>query len=268
VVRVAMNPRATQGELVAAIDPVRDRLVKQYAAAQAARIKAEAAGQDAEAQRNRDIMDALVLFKRDMGQYQRLYVFLSQIFNYENHEIEQRSIFYRLLTPLLDFGREREAIDLSKVQLSHYSLRNRGVQDVDLAKGSAAKLDPITSAGSGTMQEKEKARLAEIIQRVNELFEGDLTEDDMLIYVNRVLVGKLLESKRLQQQAASNERSQFLQSLDLITEVEDAVLAAREAHQKMSDQALNDPKVMRGLVDILMNFTQLYEALRERAKAG
>jgi type I restriction enzyme R subunit len=46
------------------------------------------------------------------------------------------------------------------------------------------------------------------------------------------------------------------------------LLAAREAHQKMSDQALNDPKVMRGLVDILMNFTELYDALRQRAKAG
>jgi type I restriction enzyme, R subunit len=33
---------------------------------------------------------------------------------------------------------------------------------------------------------KEKARLEEIIAKVNDLFEGDLTDDDQLVYVNNV----------------------------------------------------------------------------------
>jgi hypothetical protein len=41
------------------------------------------------------------------------------------------------------------------------------------------------------VQEKEKVLLSEIITRVNDLFEGDLTDDDRLIYVNNVLKGKL-----------------------------------------------------------------------------
>ena len=43
------------------------------------------------------------------------------------------------------------------------------------------------------MHEKEKALLAEIIAKVNDLFEGDLTDDDQLVYVNNVIKGKLLE---------------------------------------------------------------------------
>ena len=68
-----------------------------------------------------------------------------------------------------------------------------------------AKLNPLTESGGGSVQEKEKALLAEIITRVNDLFEGELTEDDRLVYVNNVIKGKLLESKNLMQQAANNK---------------------------------------------------------------
>jgi type I restriction enzyme R subunit len=50
---------------------------------------------------------------------------------------------------------------------------------------------------------------------VNDLFEGELTEDDKLVYVNNVLMGKLLESDLLMQQAASNSKEQFANSPDL-----------------------------------------------------
>ena len=44
--------------------------------------------------------------------------------------------------------------------------------------------------GSGSVQEKEKALLAEIIEKVNDLFEGDLTDQDKLVYVNNVHQGQ------------------------------------------------------------------------------
>ena len=268
VAKAELRPGATQGELVKAIDPVRDRLVKAYSAAQAAWREATEAEDEAEAKRHKEIMDSLVLFKNDLGQFLRLYTFLSQIFNYENEDIEKRAIFYRRLLPLLEFGREREEIDLSKVRLTHYNLRNQGEQRVSLSTGTAPKLDPITEAGSGAMQEKVKSPLREIIERVNELFEGDLTEGDKLVYVNEVLKGKLLESEVLQQQAMNNQPAQFKASPDLEPSVIDAALSARQAHQRMSDQVLNDKTVLHGLIDILVNFTDFYEQLRQRAKAG
>ena len=56
----------------------------------------------------------------------RLYTFLSQIFDYSDTAIEKRSVFYKRLLPLLVFGREREGIDLSKVELSHHHLKSLG----------------------------------------------------------------------------------------------------------------------------------------------
>ena len=43
---------------------------------------------------------------------------LSQIFDYGNTAIEKRAIFFRRLLPLLEFGREREGVDLSRVVLT------------------------------------------------------------------------------------------------------------------------------------------------------
>ena len=85
-------------------------------------------------------LDALVLFKRDIATYVRLYGFLSQIFNYGNTDIEKRFLFYKRLTPLLDFGRERDAVDLSKVVLTHHNLKNKGRQALDLQAGEAPRL--------------------------------------------------------------------------------------------------------------------------------
>jgi type I restriction enzyme, R subunit len=56
----------------------------------------------------------------------RLYTFLSQIFDYGNTAVEKRAIFYKRLLPFLEFGREREGIDLSKVLLTHHHLKNLG----------------------------------------------------------------------------------------------------------------------------------------------
>ena len=80
------------------------------------------------------------------------------------------------------------------------------------------------------MQEKEKACLDEIIQKVNDLFEGELTDQDKLVYVNNVIKGKLLESETLRQQAANNTKEQFANSPDLKTELLNAIMGALDAH--------------------------------------
>jgi len=186
-------------------------------------------------------LNALILFKSDLGAYIRLYTFLSQIFDYGNTAVEKRAIFFKRLLPLLEFGREREGIDLSKVVLTHHNLRNTGRRPMPLYEGETPKLEPITEAGSGALHEKEKARLAEIIQKVNDLFQGELSDQDKLVYVNNVIKGKLLESETLRQQAANNTKEQFANS-----------------------PALNNPTVQSGMKDILLNHAGLYETLRER----
>lgn len=263
VVAVELKPGATQGELVAALEPVVDRLLRRYKAAQQALRAARDLGDDTAAEAAQNELNALILFKTDIGAYIRLYTFLSQMLDYGNTAIEKRAIFYKRLLPLLEFGREREGIDLSKVVLTHHTIRSLGKHAMPLG-GQATKLEPLTEAGSGSVQEREKARLNEIIERVNDLFEGELTDQDKLVYVNNVIKGKLLESEKLRQQATNNTKEQFANSPDLHSELMNAIMDALDAHTAMSTQALNSQLVQRGMKDILLNYAGLWESLRAR----
>lgn len=266
VARVDLDPQGTQKQLDAAIAPVADRLLRRYKLLRDEMLAAEAVDDDAAAKAARDQLDALVLFKHDMGAFVRLYAFLSQIFDYGNTEIEKRFLFYKRLIPLLDFGRERDSVDLSKVVLTHHTLRSRGTQSLPLVGKGEFKLAPLDAAGSGKLQVKEQALLAEIIERINGLFEGQVSENDQLVYVNGSLKGKLLENEILVQQAGNNSKEQFGNSPDLNKALMDAIIDAFEAHQAMSSQALASERVRAGLKDILLGPAQLYEALRARGR--
>ncbi|OYP28454.1 type I restriction endonuclease subunit R [Rhodopirellula sp. MGV] len=263
VVAVELNPKAKQSQLEAAITPVADRMLKQYAAAKEAFKTATENENKKAAQDAKDTMNALTLFRGDMVSYLRVYTFLSQIFDYGNSDLEKRAIFYKHLIRLLKFGRERQGVDLSEVRLTHHNLKNRGKQKMNLREGETPQLEPLSAAGSGQVREKQTAYLSEIIEKVNDLFEGELTENDKLVYVNDVLKGKLLESETLQQQARNNTKEQFANSPDLRTEILNAVMQALDAHTEMSTQALNSQTVQEGLRDILIGPSKLYEALRE-----
>ncbi|GAB3469321.1 type I restriction endonuclease subunit R [Polaromonas eurypsychrophila] len=267
VVAVELNPNAKQSELIYALEPVLDRLMKRYKAAQEA-LKLAKDKEDTKATKTaQDELDALVLFKGDMGAYIRLYTFLSQIFDYGNTAVEKRAIFFKRLLPLLEFGREREGIDLSKVVLTHHHLKDKGKRTLHLNDGEAITLAPITEAGSGMVQEQPKVYMAELIEKLNELFGNETTDNDQLSYVNGTIFGKVVESGTLRQQAASNTKEQFANSPDLKTELQNAIMESYDAHTSMSTQALNSPVVLRGILNILLNHSQLYETLRARAGA-
>lgn len=263
VAKVALTSKL-QSDLDTAIVPVVDRLLNRFRRAQAV---FDAADPESKvAQEARDEMDALQLFKRDIGTYTRLYAFLSQMIDYGNTDIEKRAIFFRLLHRLLDFGREHEGVDLSSLALTHYTLKDLGTRRLalDSADGDY-RIKPTTESGSGQVQDKEQALLDEIIARVNQLFEGDLTPGDKLVYVNNAIKGKLLECETLIEQAVNNTKAQFASSPDLDARIMDAAMDALASFTHMSKQALESAQIRAEIKTILMGPGQLYELLREKA---
>lgn len=260
VVKVLMNPKSTNGDLAASLEPVADRLLKLYSAAQE-RFKDAKAREDEKAKKAAlDEMNVLLLFKADMATYVRAYTFLSQMFDYGNTDLEKRALFFKPLGRLLNFGREREGIDLSQVELTHHHLVYKGKKTLPLS-GDADKLQPMTETGGGSINEKEKALLREIIQKVNDLFTGDVTEADSL----RLLYGvkdQLLKSDTLIQQSRANSKTQFEASPDLPRSLNDAVIDASETYGSMCEQILQSPQKQRQLLQILLGPAQLYESLK------
>lgn len=267
LVAVELNPHATQGQLISAIEPVAQRMLSLFKVAQAKFQEANAAGNKTAAGDAKEEMDALLQARGDMGAFIRVYAFLSQIFDYGSSEVEKRYMFYKRLVPLLQFGRERDQVDLSGVKLTHHTLKNEGERQLKLGDDKVP-LPSITGVGSGSVQEKEKALLAEIIARVNDLFEGELSEADQVIYVNSVIKGKLLQSEELQAQAMNNTEGQFNASPTLKPELQNALIETRDAYEKMSLQALSSDKLQAAILEILLGPGRLYDELRNRAQDG
>jgi type I restriction enzyme R subunit len=257
------SDKVRQSQLMAAIEPVAQRLMTLYKEARLAYRQAEDINDGDTLKRAKDELAALTLFRSDIGTYGRFYTFLSQIFDYANTGLEKRAMFYKALLPLLEFEREINTVDLSKVVLTHHHLRDLGTRKLDLKQGASPAI-PGMGPGGGGVQDKNKVELAEIIAKLNELFNGDLGDNDKLPYVCNVIRGKLLESSTLSQQAAANSKKQFANSPDLNKALLDAIIGAFDAHQLMSTQALNSEAVREGMIDILLNHTNLYEDLRDQ----
>jgi type I restriction enzyme R subunit len=148
--------------------------------------------------------------------------------------------------------------------LTHHKLKKQG--DAALVLGEAEgdyKLPPMTAPGSGQLQDKDKVRLSEIVAKVNDLFDGELTDHDMLAFVENIK-GKMMESELLVQQAMNNTKDQFSNSPDFSAEQMNAIMDAFDAFSTMSKQAIDSDKVRLGLKHVLLGPAQLYEALRAR----
>ncbi|WP_233256052.1 hypothetical protein [Falsiroseomonas bella] len=264
VAAVAVNPKATQANLDAAIGPVSNRLLVSFKQAQQT-AKAEPEGSKAHKEAT-DEMEALHLFKKDLGTYIRAYEFLGQMFDYGNTDYEKLYLFAKMLVPLLDFGRERDGVDLSALRLTHHRMRDLGQRTLNLNGGNqpAAPLMPMTETGSGRVQDKHRMLLAEIIQAINDLFEGEITEGDAVAYVDGVLKAKMMESETLRAQAAANTKEQFASSPNLHDELLKAIMDAMAAHQSMSTQALNSEAIQTRILSVLLGPGRLWEALRSQ----
>ena len=246
VVKVLLDPRNKSSQLHAALEPVAQRLMSTYKEARLAMRQAQDIN-DADALKSaKDELAALALFRSDLGSYVRFYTFLSQIFDYANTGLEKRALFFKRLLPLLEFEREISTVDLSKIVLTHHHLRNQGQTQLDLNKGEALAI-PGLAPGGGSVQDKDKVLLSEIISKLNDLFTGDLSDEDKVTYVRAVIRGKLLESTTLQQQASANSKEQFGASPDLGTALMDAIISALDAHQSMSSQALGSESIRNGM---------------------
>ncbi len=261
VARAAVRAGAAQAGLDAVIIPVSQRLLSRFRAAQKAYVGADE-GSDVR-RAARDEMAFLRQFRHDLGAYVRAYEFLGQMFNYGNTYFEKLQVFARLLLPLLEFGRERETVDLSALALTHHRMRDLGRQKMNLGEGAAEPLKPMGETGTGQPQDRHRMRLAEIVKALNDLFEGDVTGSDAVTYVDHVIKAKMMEDGGLRAQAMANTKEQFANSPDLSGALLNAVMDAMAAHQTMSAQALNSEEKRARILAALLGPGRLWEMLRD-----
>ncbi len=240
------DPKGTQRELQSHIAPAVDRFRVQM--------------QQAKDHNDKGRIEELRIFRKDLGSFNKTYDFLSQLIDYGDTELEKRSVFYRHLIPWLSETTEPEPIDLSQVKMTHYRLNALIERQLKLgdAPDNETSLTPVKDVGSGTSHEPEEGLLSEIISHLNALFDGDLSDADLVGYATHIS-GKMLESRDLAQQASSNSKEQFALG-DFSKVLMDTIIGGLDNYQSMASQVLGNERVRKGFEGIMLEM--VYEGFK------
>ncbi len=147
------HPGVKQAQLYALLKPVVDRAV--------ARDEDE----------RRDFRDAV-------GDYVRLYSFLSQILTFQDADLERMYVFCRLLRRYLPVDQENLPKEVQQnIDMESYRIQETYKGQIRLDRGTGT-LDPRKEKGVGPVTPEPVEPLSEIIRELNERFGTNFTEKD------------------------------------------------------------------------------------------
>lgn len=205
--------------------------------------------EDARTRQDSAELDRLYDFRKTVDGFVKTYGFLSQIYNYEDTDVEKHYLFYQFLSRQIRDGERQTRIDLSEVKLVAYAIRRDKELNAGLDEGSP--LTPLTSVGGGVPQDPELAALAEAVSRLNALF--DL--DDVTVADQRAMVvwvaDKAMENATVITQAKKNSKDQFLESTHLKNTVLESLVETRQNADRLSATLLSDEQKIALFTEIV-----------------
>ncbi len=205
----------------------------------------------AEDRDDKEMIDQLTMFEKDLGSFCRLYEFLSQIVNYADTELEARYLFYRHLAPLIKPENRKLPLELAGLEMTHYKINIGNAISIKLGSPDEGEtgLKGVTSAGTGKAKDPELVRLEELVNKLNDLF-PEISETDR-INLFRNAHSKMMENEELNKQARANDESQFVQSPRFETEMLDCLISSMDSHRAMTTKLLNDERLRQRFKELL-----------------
>ena len=266
------DPKGKQEAMSAAVKPGADRFKTRYKIAleevQSIRNRlahakdendaTETHNCEIELKNAKEYKDSLDRFKKRLLQFVRMYEFLSQINSYEDTDLEKLSAYCRGLSPQLVTVSIDNQMDLTDVELTHYSIKNKKSHNVVLEPEKIYPSEPGTAGAT----EPKTDTIENIVNQLNDVFAGDLTDDDMVNFA-RTITDKVMENDLVTTQLKNNSREQasltdFPQALMM------AVAESMERHNDMATQVLGQEKVRNMFCEIVLDMLfQKFSAVSE-----
>jgi len=262
-VEAFFDEKASQAQLMHHCRPARDRFSIRYKEVMTVIRRAEEVLREAkktgntvvisnaersfsEAKKAKDVLD---IFKRDLKRFTRFYEFASQIIDYDDEGLEKFSIYARHLLPLLREERLDDDVDITDIEMTHYRLSKKREEQIRLENEDGSLRPP--SDETATAKERETERLSKIVEKMNELFEGEFSEGDALSYAHTI-VTKLRENERVMTQLRENSPDQAMKG-DFPSAVMDAVIESMETHSELAQQYLGKERIRDGFAKLVMD---------------
>ena len=201
-------------------------------------------------------------FRRDLGRYVRLYAFLAQVVPFEDVELEKLYILAKpLLSKLLARLDPADVPDelLQYVDIDSYRIQQSRSGTVQLEEGEDPLPPQTTGGGSGGGSDGPKEPLSKILERLNEKFGYDFTEEDR-VFIEQ-LEQKVKAHEAIQKSIEVNDESDARLTFDDVAEdeLQDMVDRNFKLYKKITD----NEAFGRMLFDFL--FDRTLEEVREEA---
>jgi type I restriction enzyme R subunit len=149
-----------------------------------------------------DDQETAEAFRADLNDYVRKYSFLSQIVPYTDSDLELLYLYGRHLLNRLP-RRDDGGVDIGEVDLSHMRVEKTGEHDVSLVPEGPTLMKGFGD-GSGGAKEPEKSLLSELIEKFNEKYGTEFTEQDVIKPFNEAVA-----DPKVRQAAIANDEENF-----------------------------------------------------------
>jgi type I restriction enzyme R subunit len=186
-------------------------------------------------------------FRSLVQSYIRLYGYISQIVTFEDIELEKLYIFLKYLNKKLP-KREKPNIDdiTSLVDLDSFRIEETFKGKITLEEKDG-EFDPLSSGVSKTFIEDETDILSQIIERINEIYGDQITEEDKIDLENmkkRVSLNEELQVVMTSDNSETNKRHKF-------DEVMTSILLGYVNNRLDFYNKMEDPKIKGFISDLL-----------------
>jgi type I restriction enzyme R subunit len=183
--------------------------------------------------------EALEYFRKQAVGYLKAYEYLAQICQYDDASLEKLYIYLKALIGLIRDDAGGVDADITGLKLAGLAIVTEGTVAIPLSGTGGVK--PLIDIGSKAMSARERARIEEIIRRINDLFEGNLTDDQKKLFTMGI-VNTLASDRDVLLQAKANDQETFAQG-DFKKKVRGAILQQVEINKDMGRQILSLEKL-------------------------
>ena len=189
---------------------------------------------------------ALRNFKSGLGRFCRIYIYLAQLVDFADTELENFAAFAKLLLQRLK-GTPKDNVDLTGIVLAGFDIKLRVA--VGNEEPEKIVLKPIT-VDSGGPNPEEVDYLQEIIERLNKIFGEATPLKDQISFVNHI-TSITKENDIVMAQIENNTRENVFKG-NFPGAVAGSVVRALNSHTALATQVLNtDKQAMAALADIV-----------------
>jgi type I restriction enzyme R subunit len=186
-------------------------------------------------------------FRSLIQSYIRLYGYISQIVTFEDLGLEKLYVFLRVLNKKLP-KREKTSIEDITSLVDLYSFRmEQTFEGKIFLKEEDGQFDPIGMGSGKLAKDEDKDTLSQIINSINEMYGGQITDEDRVDLENmrkRIVDNEELKSVMAGNNSDSNKRHKF-------NEVMSSILLSYVNNRLDFYNKMDDPKIKNYIGDIL-----------------